>query len=65
MSLLTQDSNIHVRLMSDNSTVVAYINAMGVSKSVQVDHIAREIWDCSIAKSIWISAAYVLGLNKK
>ena len=49
----------HVRLMMDNTTVIAYVNNMGGTKSLICNKIAKEIWDWVSVQKIWISAAHI------
>ena len=61
MSLLADQTNTHIRIMSDNTTVVCYINDMGGSKSIECDRLSKAIWYWSIDRNIWLSAAHVPG----
>ena len=61
LSLLRDSSSIHVRIMCDNTTAVAYINGMGGSRSLECNTIAKTIWSWAIAKGIWLSAAHIVG----
>jgi hypothetical protein len=61
MSLLADQTGSHVRIMSDNTTVVCYINDMGGSKSSERNRLAKSIWYWAIARNIWLSAAHVPG----
>ena len=54
--------NVHVQIMTDNSTSVSYLNHMGGTKSVTLSNLALEIWRCSLRKAIHISAVHVAGL---
>ena len=63
MSLLHGSHDIHVRIMSDNTTVVSYINEMGGCKSPQFNGLAKEIWEWAMARNIWLSAAHIPGCN--
>ena len=63
MSLLHGSHDIHVRIMSDNTTVVSYINEMGGCKSPQCNGLAKEIWEWAMARNIWLSAAHIPGCN--
>ena len=40
--------NKHVKLHFDNSTTVAYIKAMGGTKSTRCNQIAYDVWDCCV-----------------
>ena len=44
-SLFKEDSNMHVKIMSDNSTTVANINKQGSVCSGPCDIMARHIWE--------------------
>jgi hypothetical protein len=61
ISLLNDRLNIHIRIMSDNTTVVSYINAMGGCKSLDCNSLACDIWDWAIARGIWLSSAHIPG----
>ena len=51
----------HVQLQIDNTTVVAYINNMGGSKSPPLNTLAKEIWNWCIERDIWVSAVHIAG----
>jgi hypothetical protein len=51
----------HVKIMSDNTTAVSYINNMGGTVSLQCNKIAVEIWTWCIANDIWLTAAHIAG----
>ena len=53
--------NSHVKILSDNSTAVAYINNMGGSKSLQWNDTSREIWLWCLKYDIWLSCAHIPG----
>ena len=61
MSLLADQTNTRIRIMSDNTTVVCYINDMGGSKSIECDRLSKAIWYWAIDRNIWLSAAHVPG----
>ena len=60
-SLCKEDSHIHIRIMSDNSTTVANINKQGSVKSAPCDRMARYIWQFALERNIWLSAAHCPG----
>ena len=62
-SLLNDVSNVHIRVMSDNTTAVHYIDSLGGVKSPECNDIARKIWFWCIERNVWISAAYVKGTD--
>ena len=53
--------NVHVKLLSDNSTTVHGINRMGSSKSVSCNAIICEIWEWAEKHNIWITTAHIPG----
>ena len=53
----------HIKVMSDNTTAIAYINNMGGIKSPQCNTMAKTIWTWCRSRSIWITAAYIPGLD--
>ena len=58
--------NVHdsrIRVMSDNSTTVSYINAMGGSRSVDCDQIAKDIREWAAKRNKWLSAAHTPGVE--
>ena len=54
-------SQAHLRIFTDNTTAVAYINNMGGTHSLECNHIARTIWLWCLEHDIWISAAHLPG----
>ena len=52
---------VHLRFEIDSTTVVAYVNHMGSSKSRLGDAVARKIWAWCIPRDIWVSAVYIPG----
>ena len=61
-SLCKEDSNKHIRIMSDNSTTVACINKQGSIKSAPCDRMTRYIWEFCLQRNIWLSAAHCPGV---
>lgn len=55
------EKGIHVKIYSDNSTTVNYINAMGGVHSRECHAIAKDIWQWCIDKQIWLTAAHIPG----
>lgn len=54
-------NNMHVKIMSDNSCAVAYINKMGGCKSEECNDLAFSTWSWCMERSIWLSASHVPG----
>ena len=54
-------TDIHIRLMLDNTTATVCINKMGGTHSLICNDIAKSIWQWATHRNIWLSAAYVPG----
>jgi len=54
---------IHIQLQLDNTTAVAYVNNMGGSKSLELDQLAKDLWEWSISREIWVSAVHIPGIS--
>ena len=50
-------THAHVKVFSDNTTTVTYINNMGGTHSLHCNVLARDMWLLCIDKGIWLSAA--------
>ena len=61
-SLITRPCQ-HVRIMTDNTTAMAYIKHMGGVRSLQCNEVAHEIWKWCEQRSIWLSIAHVPGVE--
>jgi hypothetical protein len=51
----------HVRVLSDNTCAVTYVNNMGGSKSMSCNKIAHDIWIWCQKRKIWLSMAHIPG----
>ena len=51
----------HLRIRSDNTTAIAYINNMGGTVSSKCNNLAKVIWEFCISENIWISAEHIPG----
>ena len=60
-SLCSETQNKHIRIQSDNTTTVAYLNAMGGIKSLNCNDMAVQIWEWCSLRNIWISASHIPG----
>ncbi|KAK3092616.1 hypothetical protein FSP39_005025 [Pinctada imbricata] len=60
-SLCRDMTNVHIQILSDNTTTVCYINAMGGSHSRTCNDIARTVWLWCLERNIWVSAAHIPG----
>ena len=60
-SLCSGMQNKHIRIQSDNTTTVAYLNAMGGITSLNCNDMAIQIWEWCSQRNIWISASHIPG----
>ena len=51
----------HVRVASDSTTAVTYINKMGGIKSQKCNNLSKEIWELCIAHNTWLSCQHIPG----
>ena len=55
--------NKHVKILCENSTTVAYVNAMGGTKSPNCNQIAYGIWDWCVNNNSWLTATNIAGVE--
>ena len=53
----------HVRIMTDNTTALAYVKNQGGVRSVECNQVALEIWDWAEDREIWLSIAHIPGVE--
>ena len=51
----------HVRVKSENTTAIAYVNNMGGMVSNSRNYLVREIWEICIASKVWLAAVHIPG----
>ena len=54
-------SHKHIKIISDNTTAIHYINKMGASHSMECHHQVLKIWEWAIIHKNHLSAAHILG----
>ena len=52
--------NSHIKVLSDNTTTVAYLNDLGGKKS-ECNRLARQIWEWCYTNGNWITASHLPG----
>ena len=62
-SLGSQVQGQHVRVLSDSTTAVTYVNKMGGTKSTKCNELAKEIWAHCIDRNAWISCQHIPGVD--
>ena len=65
LSFCQETSAKHIRIMSDNSTAISYVNKLGGMKSRKCNALAKKIWEWCIHKGVHISAAHIPGILNK
>lgn len=60
LSFCKQRNDIHVQILTDNTTTCAYINKLGGRKT-NLNDIARDIWLWCIERNIHLSSSYIPG----
>ncbi|PFX18469.1 Gag-Pol polyprotein [Stylophora pistillata] len=53
---------LHIELLMDNSTAVAYLNKRESTKSPTLAQLALEIWTLCLSRNIWITAKHLPGV---
>ena len=48
-----------MRIRSDNTTAIPYVNNMGDLVSSSCDRLAKEIWTCCSDINTWLSAIHI------
>ena len=51
----------HLRIMSDNSTAIAYIDKQGVTQSTTCNQLTKDIWIICMDKGTHVSATHIPG----
>lgn len=51
----------HVKVNSDNSAAVCYLNAMGGTKSPSCNKLVQDVWTLCMQNKVWLSASHLPG----
>ena len=62
-ALCSSEHHCHIKVLSDNTTTVAYLRNMGGSHSIPCNNITREIWLWCKDREIWITPAHIPGVE--
>ena len=57
------DTIRHIRIMSDNTTAIAYVNKQGGTQCMILNDIAVEIWEFCKQRNIHLSSAHIPGIH--
>ena len=55
----------HIRIKSDNTTAISYINNMGGIVSDSCNHLSKTIWYYCINRKVWLSAVHIPGKDNE
>ena len=61
-TFVSKKSDIHVLLLIDNSTTIAYMNHKGGTHSKALSNLALEIWDWCVSRRISLHAEHIPGV---
>ncbi len=54
--------DMHLRIMTDNTTAMLCIRNQGSVHSWQCDNVTRQIWELAIDRNLWLSTAHIPGV---
>ena len=55
----------HIRIKSDNTIAISYINNMGGIFSDSCNHLSKAIWYYCINRKVWLSAVHIPGKDNE
>ena len=58
-SLCKEVTHDHIRVMTYNTTAVAYVRNTGGSHSLPCNDITRQIWEWCLTRNIWVSISHI------
>ena len=58
-SLCKEVTHDHIRVMTYNTTAVAYVRNTGGSHSLPCNDITRQIWEWCLIRNIWVSISHI------
>lgn len=61
LKVLNHVHHVHIRIRSDDSTAVSYINNLGGVKSLRCHRLAKAIWIWAIDRDVHFSAEHLPG----
>ena len=61
LSICNDRKDMHIKLLVDNTTAVAYIREQGGSHSLECNKMVRKIWTWAYERNIWLTAAHIPG----
>ena len=64
-SLFNDKHDIHIHVLVDNTTAVAYIREQGGSRSLECNAMVRQIWMWAYKRNIWLSVSHIPGISNQ
>lgn len=62
-TLYVSFTDVHIQFQSDSMCAISYVVNFGGIHSIEMDKLARRIWQWCIEKNIFISASHISGCN--
>ena len=63
LEALCEGEGVHIRIMTDSTTAMAYIKHHGGVRSEPCNEIAQQIWQWAERRDMWLSAAHIPGVE--
>ena len=60
---LCESTQVHIRIMTDNTTALAYVAHQGGVRSKECQQVARLIWQWAEDRQNWLSIAHIPGVD--
>lgn len=60
-AFISEQRNIHVQILIDNTTAVFYINNMEGIRCDSINTLSREMWNWALARDVFITAVHISG----
>ena len=58
-------SGKHIKILSDSTTAISYVNNFGGLKSIECDKISKQIWEFCIRHDIWLTCSHIPGVQNE
>ena len=61
-ALCSYMSNVHIKILADNTSTVGAINNMGSSKSQSLHQVVKDTWEWALTRGLWLTATRIPGI---
>ena len=65
LKALCELEDTHIKILTDNTTALAYVKHHGGVRSEECDRVAQEIWEWAEDRQVWLSIAHIPGADNK